>query len=499
MTTSDSNAIAPDVPHLSGVIWAGKSLIYKALLDTSETIGELAQRSQRKTRPNARRCGFLALLIVLGGTPLCAQQEAADEAWNQGRYKAARAGYERVLRLDPAAVRANLRMGIMLSWQGKLDSALTFIARARAADPADPDIRLAQARVLSWNKKYDAALTLYDSVLSQQPGFREAELGRAQTLSWAGRLDEAEASYRRMLARNPSDRDAGLGQAQVTAWRGDLKAAGQAYRAILTQNPRDADAMAGLAYVYHWQGRESEAHRLARAALVVDSTHRGAQTLSRSIREATRPALEATAAWSNDSDRNTSFWQTIGASAAIGGGVGVFGSVNALEASDPVRDATRFGGEAGLSLSLGRVQVSGAAGAKRVIPEVAAARTEATYRGRLGYRPVAALGFNVGYSRSPFDETAGLMERDLNLEVLEGGVDARPLRGLSVYVSGSRLWLNDGNSRTGVVAGLSQKLDRHFTVGLFGRTLSYDRRGVGYFSPDRFSVLETTAGYSVET
>jgi hypothetical protein len=29
--------------------------------------------------------------------------------------------------------------------------------------------------------------------------------------------------------------------------------------------------------------------------------------------------------------------------------------------------------------------------------------------------------------------------------------------------------------------------------------LSFERKGVGYFSPDRFSVLEATAGYSLET
>jgi hypothetical protein len=46
--------------------------------------------------------------------------------------------------------------------------------------------------------------------------------------------------------------------------------------------------------------------------------------------------------------------------------------------------------------------------------------------------------------------------------------------------------------------GLTQKIRRYFFVGLFGRTLSYERRGVGYFSPDRFSVLEATGGYNLE-
>ena len=63
--------------------------------------------------------------------PLAAQQREGDEAWNHGRHDEARAAYERVLATDSTAFRANLRIGVMLSWQGKQDSALAFIARAR--------------------------------------------------------------------------------------------------------------------------------------------------------------------------------------------------------------------------------------------------------------------------------------------------------------------------------------------------------------------------------
>jgi tetratricopeptide (TPR) repeat protein len=360
-------------------------------------------------------------------------------------------------------------------------------------------MRIVHARILSWNKRHDAALALYDSVLAVRPDLREARLGRAQTLSWAGRLGEAASSYRAILARDSSDREARLGLAQVSGWQGDLQAAERAYIAILRRNPRDADARAGLGYVYLWQGREAAAGRQARAALAADTTHRAAKALQMAVREAGRSSVETSANWSNDSDRNTSLWQTLGVSAPLGGGLGAFASVNALETGDPVRDAARVGGEAGMSLALGRFHVSGAAGARRLFPEVAESRTTATYRGRVGYRPVTGFGLSLGYARSPFDEIASLIERNLDLELLEAGFDARPYAGLSVYGGGSGLWLSDGNSRTGVLLGANQKIGRRFFVGLFGRTLSYERRGVGYFSPDRFSVLEATGGYNVES
>jgi hypothetical protein len=91
------------------------------------------------------------------------------------------------------------------------------------------------------------------------------------------------------------------------------------------------------------------------------------------------------------------------------------------------------------------------------------------------------------------------MERKLDIEAMEGGFDARPLAGFSIYGGGGALWLNDGNHRTSGSAGITQRIRRKFSLGVFGRTLSYERRGVGYFSPDRFSVLEGTAGYNLDS
>ncbi len=439
------------------------------------------------------------MLGALAGERLGAQQTQADEAWAKGRHDIARSGYLRVLAQDPHNVRANLRLGLLLSWQGQLDSALTLLRRARAGDPADPEIRLIEARVMAWDKQYDAALLSYDSLLAQHPRLREASLGRARTLAWAGRLDQAGAAYRQMLASDPRDREARLGAAQVNAWKGNLELAETEYRRLLAQNPRDVEARVGLGYVYLWQGREAAAGRQAGYALAIDSTHKAGHELRRAARATSRPSAESSANWSNDSDENTSFWQSVSGHAPLGRGLAVFGSVNALETSDPVRDAVRLGGEAGVSLSSGGLLLLGAAGARRLLPEVAPDRTAATYRGRVAYRPSSRIGFSLGYSRLPFDEIAALIERELDMELLEVGVDLKPAAGLTVFGGAGGLWLNDGNSRTSFVAGANQRIGAGFTAGVFGRTLSYERAGVGYFSPDRFSVLEGTLGYAYES
>jgi tetratricopeptide (TPR) repeat protein len=437
--------------------------------------------------------------MLLGFTPIQAQQREAESAWIQGNYDLARAEYERVLIADPNSARANFRMGVLLSREGKLDSALTLLARARAAAPADQDIRVAQAQVLAWNKRYREALLVYDSVLTVLPESHDAMLGRARTLAWCGRLDEAESAFQGVLAKDPLDRDARLGTAQVHAWKGDLKIAEQEYGTVLKRDPRDLEARVGLGYVYLWQGRERAAARQAKYALAINPNDKTSRELSRTIRGNTRSSLETSAHWSNDSDHNTSFWQSTAASSPVSSGASIFGSVNALETSDPVRQGTRVGGELGVLVAAGPVQLTGAAGARRLDAGSADPRTAATYRTQVRFRPTSSFSIGAGYSRVTFDEIASLIEQNLDMEVLEGGFDVRPLSGFTIYGGLGELWLSDGNQRWNVSAGITQKVLRHFFVGAFGRTLSYQDRGIGYFSPDRFSVGEGIAGYNLES
>jgi hypothetical protein len=163
-----------------------------------------------------------------------------------------------------------------------------------------------------------------------------------------------------------------------------------------------------------------------------------------------------------------------------------------LEASDPFRDAMRVGGEGGLGWWTEHFRVSALAGARRLDPEVAPSRTEATYRASLSWRPQPDVGVSAGYARYPFDDIASLFERDITIEALEGGFDARPSTGLTLTGGGGALWLSDGNRRTEGHASASHDIGRHLEAGVHGQALGYRRPGVGYFSPDRFHLLEGT-------
>jgi tetratricopeptide (TPR) repeat protein len=420
-------------------------------------------------------------ILTLGTTSLSAQQQG-DGAWNRSRYE---------------EVRTNLRLGVMLSWRERFDSALVFVGRARAAEPTNPEPRLIEARILAMAGRHDAAIARYDSLLRERPESRDAALGRARALSWSGRLVEAREAYDSILARHPDDEEAMVGTAQTSAWRGDLRSADRRYRAVIQRNPGNVDALIGLGYVFHWQGRSGAAERQARAALAIDSTSRPARELQEVAMTTARSTVGTSTTWSNDSDDNTSWWQTVAASSPVTDGVRALGSAGALRARDAVRDGTRVGGEAGLAVAAGKVQLAGSVGARHLDPDEGETRTAATYRARVSYRPVPKVGLGVGYSRAPFDETALLIERALDLESLEGNADLTLTPWLSASAGGGMTWFSDGNGRGSAIVGLTGSFRRRFFLGAVGRTLSYDRRGSGYFSPDRFSLLEAVGGYNL--
>lgn len=309
----------------------------------------------------------------------------------------------------------------------------------------------------------------------------------------AGRFDSALTLLSRARVTDPENSDLQLAEARVLGWSGRRREAIAKYDSLLKGNPKNADAIVGLGYVYHWQGREREAGQQAELALKLDSTSSDALELKRAIRRVTQGSLEVSANWNNDSDRNTNFLETLSFTSPLAGGLRLLANATGLEASDPLRNAMRLGGEAGLAWSIGRLTASALAGARRLDPETGPTRTEATYRGSVSLRPSPGFGVGAGYARYPYDDIASLFERDFTIESVEAGFDAHSASGLLVTGGGGGLWLSDGNRRLDGQATILQETGRHLAVGATGRALGYRQVGVGYFSPNRFHLLEGTA------
>ena len=167
-----------------------------------------------------RRGAAGALLALAVARPLAAQLPEADEAFRRGDYRAARAGYERVLAGDSLNVRALYRLAILDSWDGKLTRALARFARLRRLEPKDEDIQVSQVQVLAWTGDTRSSEALYDSVLARSPRRADALAGRARAVAWSGDLNRAEHLWRAALEQFPDDPELLIGLAQTLYWEG---------------------------------------------------------------------------------------------------------------------------------------------------------------------------------------------------------------------------------------------------------------------------------------
>jgi tetratricopeptide (TPR) repeat protein len=437
---------------------------------------------------------LVALCALASGAG--AQVAAGDAAWNQGRYAEAREAYLRALAQDPASVRANYRLAVLASWDGKLDSALALLRRARASDPADPDLRAAEAQILGWSGRFEESLVRWDSLIALYPDRRNGLVGKARTLSWHDQLREADSVYSLVLDRDPTDPDGLNGRAQVAFWQGKLTSAIAEYERTLTYHPGNVDAVVGLGQIYHAQGRDFAALAQADRALSTAPAHRDARLLREDAMRSSRPVVEVGLTWTDDSDHNTSWWESVGASTLLVDGLRGFASVHAFQATDPIREAGRGGAEAGITYGQGTWQLTVAAGAQALWPDSGLARTTPTARLGAIYRVVPAIGVGASYAHFPFAETAFLIGADLDVDAVDGTFDATLARGLTLGAGGGTAWFSDGNQRASAVLALSKDLPSHFFVGGLGRMLWFEVPGTGYFSPDRFTTAEIRAGFA---
>src|SRR6266550_4125766 len=166
-------------------------------------------------------------------------------------------------------------------------------------------------------------------------------------------------------------------------------------------------------------------------------------------------------------------------------------------ATDPAGDGSSYWGGANLIAALGHGAVLRAGlGARRVQPDVVAARTPFTAEVGLGLRPARYAAVSVGYSRTPFDETAGLMRQDLTVDAVDLSFDISPGPGWSLSGGGGGAWFSDQNNRYSAVGALLGRIMKGLQIGPFARVMGYREPRPGlYFTPVRFSVIEGRAVY----
>jgi len=415
------------------------------------------------------RRGFALLLCAalgaLAARPARAQVVDADSAFTLGDFAKARALYEQVLAADSLNERALWRLALLDSWDGFLDRSLGRFARARALDPANPDLMVAEARVLSWAGKTGAAVVLYDSALAQDTGRVDALAGRAQSVAWAGDLDRAEALWRAALADHPDDASLLVGLAQTLYWKGEP----------------------GLARAY--------ADR-ARAVAPEDAT---ARQLERELHAAVRPDVGTSVTGAGDSDNETFYAQDLWITAPLFHDVRGTLTGGWRHDGDPLRSDNSYGVSGLVTAPLGPTVGARAGIGVRRLESDSGNHTPFTAQAGLSWQPAPFAALSLGYGKAAFDETAFLLEHGLTIDNLDFEADLDPKPTISLSGAAGGTWFSDGNRRlSGLVSALGG-LGHGVSAGVLGRMMGYrtPNRGDGYFSPQRFTVLEARGIYNL--
>src|SRR2546422_99197 len=364
-----------------------------------------------------------------------------------GRPTPADLGGTHVARALEARVRGDARrMGVLVTRHLALAVTLALLVRPPLA------AQLPAADQAFQRGDYAAARASYERVLAADSSNERALYRLAILDSWDGKLIRSLARFARLRRIDPHDPDIMVTQAQVLAWAGRTAASEALYDSVLERFPDRADALAGRA--------RARAHNVFGA------------------REATVPA-------SLGSDLRGTLragWRYATLSDAAG---------------NVITSGTSYGGGAYGIAALGKGAVLRAGlGARRVEPDGGRARTPLTAQLGLGLRPGRYTAVSLGYSRTPFDETAGLMQQDLTVDAVDLSFDISPGPGWSLSGGGGGAWFSDQNNRYSAVGALLGRVMKGLQIGPFARVMGYRQPRPGlYFTPVRFSVIEGRAVY----
>ncbi len=102
---------------------------------------------------------------------------------------------------NPDRMRAEMLVGIALTYAGRLDEAQAHLEKLLAAAPHNPDVRHELANVYRWRGWLDRSLFEYQQVLAVEPELLEARVGRAYTELDRGHFDAVAAELASLNAR----------------------------------------------------------------------------------------------------------------------------------------------------------------------------------------------------------------------------------------------------------------------------------------------------------
>ncbi|MGW8246596.1 MAG: tetratricopeptide repeat protein [Acidiferrobacterales bacterium] len=193
-----------------------------------------------------------------------------EVAEKRKRYKEAAAWYGGIT-TPPHRFEAQLRLGIVMARQGKLDAALKHLSGIKARDEDEVAQRaLAEEQILRESGKYQQAMKMLSSVLKQYPNNKDLLYSRALIAEKLGDLPMQERDLRRILKSDPKNAHAlnALGYTLADHTNRHQEALALIRRALEVR-PNDAYILDSMGWVHYRMGNLDEAIRYLKQALEI--------------------------------------------------------------------------------------------------------------------------------------------------------------------------------------------------------------------------------------
>ena len=152
-------------------------------------------------------------------------ESEADEEYIKARGVASRAGFEKVLSLDPKHRSARRALATMAADEGKWQAARVSFQELVAEDGTDPDTRHRFAFALCRNEDFDGALDQWSASLEGNPAHADSWYGCGVFWLNRGLFDSAEKALRTALKFDPIHWGAREALIQALVGQGNLTAA----------------------------------------------------------------------------------------------------------------------------------------------------------------------------------------------------------------------------------------------------------------------------------
>jgi tetratricopeptide (TPR) repeat protein len=164
----------------------------------------------------------------------------------QGKSDSAIDHYRRAVELRPDYAEAHYNLGRLLVEKGHLEDAIAHYEKAAAINPRDAEAQNNLGVTLFGIGRADEAIAHYQKAIQMQPDYAEASCNLANALIAKGDLDSAIARYTVCLAAVPDQEEARYNLASALLRRGRIDDAIVQYQKVLEVHPDSADAHANL-------------------------------------------------------------------------------------------------------------------------------------------------------------------------------------------------------------------------------------------------------------